>query len=135
MDAGGLEILSSEECLRLLKQGGVGRIALPGAGAPEIRPGNFVVNERAIIVRTGEGALLAAARRGVDAAFEIDGIDRLEHTGWSVLATGSLRELPGDDHTSALPLRAWASGTKDRFIALSIKELSGRRVPAGRGRR
>ena len=135
MDPEGLQTLSSEECLRLLQQAGVGRICVPAAGAPEIRPVNFVLHERAIVVRTSEGTLLESARRGVDAAFEIDGIDRLEHTGWSVIASGPLRELPSDERTRALPLRAWASGDKDRFIALAIKDLSGRSVPSGRGRR
>ena len=119
----------------MLQQAGVGRICVPGETAPEIRPVNFVLHERAIVVRTAEGMLLDAARRGVDAAFEIDGIDRLEHTGWSVIATGTLRELPSDERIRALPLRAWASGDKDCFVALSIKDLSGRRVLSGRGRR
>jgi nitroimidazol reductase NimA-like FMN-containing flavoprotein (pyridoxamine 5'-phosphate oxidase superfamily) len=88
-----------------------------------------------VIIRTGDGAILAAARRGESAAFEIDDIDRIEHTGWSVVVSGTLSELPTDDENLALPLRAWASGRKDFFVALAMDHLSGLRIPPGRGNR
>ena len=130
----GPEILSADECRRRLAQGGVGRLALPGSSAPDLRPVNFVLDGDALVVRTGEGRILAAARRGDPVAFEIDGIDRLEHTGWSVVVTGELRERPADDATRALPLRAWASGHRDRFVAISLDSLGGRCIPIGGGR-
>lgn len=106
-----------------------------GSGAPEMRPVNFVLRGDDVIIRTGDGAILAAARLGEPAGFEIDEIDRLEHTGWSVVVTGTLFELPTDDETLALPLRAWASGRKDHFVGLAMDRISGLRIPAGRGNR
>jgi nitroimidazol reductase NimA-like FMN-containing flavoprotein (pyridoxamine 5'-phosphate oxidase superfamily) len=131
----GLETLEEKECRRLLGQGGVGRLAMRGETAPELRPVNFVLLDDVIIVRTGDGMILEAARRDEPASFEIDEIDRLEHTGWSVLVMGQLSELPSDEAHLALPIRPWASGLKDRFVGLTLERVSGLRIPSGRGNR
>jgi len=131
----GIEILEGEECRRRLRAGGVGRIAMRGEDAPELRPVNFALRDGNVVIRTGDGVILAAARRGEGAGFEIDEIDRLEHTGWSVVITGKLFELPSDDEHLALPLRPWASGRKDRFVGLTLDRVSGLRIPPGRGSR
>lgn len=131
----GILILDASECRRLLAPGGVGCLGVPGDGAPVLRPVNFAIHDGALVVRTGEGPILDAAARGDHAAFETDGIDRLEHTGWSVVVTGRISELPADDATLALPLRAWASGRRDRFVGISLDHVSGRQIPAGRGNR
>jgi len=52
-----------------------------------------------------------------------------------VVVVGGLKELAADDTTAKLPLRAWASGQKDRFVALALEEVSGLRIPSGRGNR
>jgi nitroimidazol reductase NimA-like FMN-containing flavoprotein (pyridoxamine 5'-phosphate oxidase superfamily) len=130
-----LETLDSEECGRHLAAGGVGRIALRGELAPEIRPVNFTVVGPDVVIRTGDGAIMDAAQRGECAGFEIDDIDRLEHTGWSVVVVGKLFEVPTLDSLLELPLRPWASGQKDRFVGLSLDRVSGIRIPAGRGNR
>jgi len=115
--------------------GGVGCLGMPGPGAPILRPVNFALDGEALIVRTGEGTILDAARRGDPASFELDGIDRLEHTGWSILVTGVLAERPTDEAHLRLALRPWASGQRDRFVSLSLDEVVGRRIPSGQGNR
>jgi nitroimidazol reductase NimA-like FMN-containing flavoprotein (pyridoxamine 5'-phosphate oxidase superfamily) len=131
----GLLILSRAECLRLLQPGGVGCIGLPDRGAPLLRPVNFALQGDALVIRTGHGRIMEAAQRTDPASLESQAIDPLEHTGWSVIVTGKLAELPTDAVTLGLPLRAWASGRKDRFVALTLDEVSGLRIPAGRGNR
>jgi nitroimidazol reductase NimA-like FMN-containing flavoprotein (pyridoxamine 5'-phosphate oxidase superfamily) len=131
--AQGLEILSVDECRRLLAHEGLGRLGLPGPDAPLLRPVNFVLHDDTLVVRTGPGRILTAAQRGDPAALEIDGIDRVEHTGWSVIATGKLSELAADGQARALRLRPWAAGGRDRYVALSLESVSGRRIPIGRG--
>ena len=131
----GIREIDDEECRRLLARGGVGRVGLPGDGAPILRPVNFVVHDGALVVLTGEGVILDAARRGDPAAFETDGIDPLEHTGWSVIVTGRIAELPSDEAMQGLPLRAWASGQRDRYVGISLDEITGRRIPPGQGNR
>ena len=108
---------------------------MPGDGAPDLRPVNYVLDGDAVVVRTGEGRILEAARRGDAVALEIDQVDRLEHTGWSVIVSGTLVERGADPATRALPLRPWGSGGKDRFVSLSLESVSGRRIPPGRGNR
>lgn len=130
-----VEVLGTEECHRLLREGGVGRVAFPGKESPVLRPVNFLLVEPRLIIRTGEGMILEAGRRGLPASFEIDGVDPLEHTGWSVVATGRLQEVPSGWSGNSLPLRAWASGVKDRFVALQLHNVSGVRIPSGRGNR
>jgi len=131
----GIEILDIDECLRLLRVGGVGCLGLPSVGAPELRPVNFIVDGRSIVIRTGEGQILEAGRSGIAASFQIQGIDGLEHTGWSVNVTGKLCQLDTDEHSLSLHLRPWASGKKDRFVKLSLSQVTGRRIPPGRGNR
>ena len=135
-----LQDLKSGECRRLLSESSVGRLATRGGDAPDIRPVNFLLREGQLgegqlVIRTGDGEILAAARRGETASFEVDAIDPLEHTGWSVVAVGKLLELPSDAEHLALPLRPWASGSKDRFVGLSLDRVSGLRIPPGRGNR
>ena len=59
-----LETFDAAECRRHLDEGGVGRLAMRGAEAPELRPVNFAVRGGMVIMRTGDGSILAAARRG-----------------------------------------------------------------------
>lgn len=127
--------LTTEECLRRLREGGVGRLAMRTEGAPEIRPVNFVLDDGRLIVRTGEGSVMRAAKAAEAAGFEVDGVDRLEHTGWSVVVTGKLRALATNAELLALPLRPWADGTRDRFVTLSLDRVSGITIPPGRGNR
>jgi nitroimidazol reductase NimA-like FMN-containing flavoprotein (pyridoxamine 5'-phosphate oxidase superfamily) len=131
----GIETFAREQCLDRLREGGVGRLALRGHEAPELRPVNFALRYEQLIIRTGDGTILAAARKGEPAGFEIDEIDRFEHVGWSVVATGKLAELEADSANLALALRPWASGKKDFFVALSLDRVTGLRIPPGRGNR
>jgi nitroimidazol reductase NimA-like FMN-containing flavoprotein (pyridoxamine 5'-phosphate oxidase superfamily) len=127
VDRAGLEMLDRAECLRLLEAGGVGRVALAG-DPPVVRPVNFVVDGDRIVIRTGPGAVWESASERRLAAFEIDGARNVDHRGWSVIATGRLSPVAADDQTLALPLRAWAPRGRDRFVAMEIDELSGRRL-------
>lgn len=137
MTAGGptVEVLGTEECHRLLREGGVGRVAFPGKESPVLRPVNFLLVEPRLIIRTGEGMILEAGRRGLPASFEIDGVDPLEHTGWSVVVVGKIAIHPREDALGALPLRAWASGQKSRHVMISLDAISGLQIPSGKGNR
>ena len=129
-----LKTYTRAECLHRLQAGGVGRIAIASDGAPVLRPVNFALHEGRILIRTGEGSILAASGSGAAASFEIDGIDPVEHTGWSVVASGTLAGYDGDPE-AAPPLRAWASGEKHDLVVIEIEEVSGLAIPAGRGNR
>lgn len=129
-----VEALSPDACRHLLGERVIGRIALPTSGAPVLRPVNYAFDGDAIVIRTGDGTIHAAAQRTDPASFEIDLFDPLEHTGSSVVVSGRLEALESEPASFA-PLRAWASGLKDRYVRLSVETLSGIRIPPGRGNR
>jgi nitroimidazol reductase NimA-like FMN-containing flavoprotein (pyridoxamine 5'-phosphate oxidase superfamily) len=87
-----LEQLSRESCLRCLRQGTVGRIAVVVNDDPIILPVNYRLVEPPsgplLVVRTRPGNVIAQAFNNV--AFEIDSIDPANQEGWSVLVQGEL---------------------------------------------
>lgn len=132
MDA--ITSLSTEECMALLNTVSVGRIALTRDALPVILPVNFVVDGHSILVRTGDGAVLRAARAGgTVVAFEVDNLDDLTLSGWSVLVTGTLREVTAVSavlRAEQLPLAPWAGGERRHFVRITPGLISGRRVVA-----
>ena len=85
-----LEQLPYEECLRRLREGTVGRIAVVADDFPIVLPVTYRLVETTgltwIAVRTRPGNVIERASMNV--AFEIDGIDPVHKQGWSVLARG-----------------------------------------------
>ena len=137
VDRNGLEVLEREECLRLLATATLGRIALTEGALPVVLPVNFHVAADHILIRTSRGTKLDAATRNAVVAFEVDEIDPLSHTGWSVMVTGVAKELsdPGEQPTfdlirasELLRIPRWARRGGERIIAISIELVSGRRI-------
>jgi hypothetical protein len=131
LDRNGLEVLDTAECLRLLHSTSVGRVGITSGGLPAILPVNYQLVGHHILFRTGKGTKLDAATQNAVVAFEVDGSDPLEHTGWSVLAVGVARdltdvltEIPFD--TTSVP--RWAAGADGRVVVIAAEMLSGRRL-------
>ena len=132
-DRNGLEVLGRDECIALLGSASVGRIGITSNALPVVLPVNFVLVDDRVVVRTGRGTKLDAATRNTVVAFEVDEIDTIEQTGWSVLITGIARELVAADDieaVSASPPARWAPGPDGRYITISTDVISGRRLPA-----
>lgn len=127
----GLEPLSPRECEQRLREGGIGILALIGEPAPVLRPVNFALHERWLLMRTGEGRILEAAARGEPASFVVSDVDRFEHTGWSVVVSGKLATRDAGPELARVPLRPWARADKRHFVALSLEAVSGRRLAEG----
>jgi len=128
----GLEILDRDECLALLGRTSLGRVAIVSAdGRPLVFPVNFALDGAAIVFRTDAGTKLHGARRG-PVAFECDGVDRVYHTGWSVLATGDAEEIVNEAELARLarlPLGPWCPGPKSTWVRIRPRMLTGRRIP------
>jgi nitroimidazol reductase NimA-like FMN-containing flavoprotein (pyridoxamine 5'-phosphate oxidase superfamily) len=125
------EVLPEDECLRLLAAEPVGRIGLSAGALPVVLPVNITVDDDRIVFVSEPGLKLDAARAGDVACIEVDGFDRWTHCGWSVLATGRLREITepeAHDRAVHLPLVPWAMPSAEHFVELKIELLSGRRV-------
>jgi nitroimidazol reductase NimA-like FMN-containing flavoprotein (pyridoxamine 5'-phosphate oxidase superfamily) len=136
IDRNGLDVLSREECLDLLRRSRIGRVGLSVDALPAVLPVNFAVVGEDVVFRTNSGAKLDAALANNVVAFEADGIDPTYHTGWSVLVQGMAREIIEPEQVEKVrkaPLRAWAGDGRDRFVRIPTQRLSGRRIrpPAG----
>jgi nitroimidazol reductase NimA-like FMN-containing flavoprotein (pyridoxamine 5'-phosphate oxidase superfamily) len=134
VDRNGLEVLERNECLRLLGTATLGRIGVSSGALPTVLPVNFRFDGRQILFRTGAGSKLDAATQNAVVAFEVDEIDPVAHTGWSVMVTGIARELTGSSELAAArtpPLARWAPGNDHRVIAISPELVSGRRIVPG----
>jgi nitroimidazol reductase NimA-like FMN-containing flavoprotein (pyridoxamine 5'-phosphate oxidase superfamily) len=137
VDRNGLEVLSREDCLRLLATAVLGRVAVTSRALPTIVPVNFHFDGRQILIRTGRGTRLDAGTRDAVVAFEADEVTNGSNSGWSVVVTGIARELTDPDQIAAAqhpPLACWASASDDRLVAISTDVVSGRRVLPGQGR-
>jgi len=127
-----LKEIDHDECRRLLEHHHFGRLAFPDhvGELPMIIPVNYVFKE-GVVVRTSEGSKLRAAGDKVGAAFEIDGIDERERTGWSVLVRGRVEEVsdPAElAELTATPLITWAPGEKPHYIRVRPGRITGRRI-------
>ena len=135
LDSTHLEVLDRGGCLALLASVAVGRIVFTHRAMPAVEPVNFVVDGDSIVLRTGPGAKLTAARNNAVVAFEVDEIDLDEHAGWSVTVIGRAEEVRDAEENSRLarlPLRPWAPGEHNHFIRIPIEVVTGRRIPDGR---
>jgi len=131
-DAAGLEILTRDECLRLLTKAPVGRIAVTDRGLPVIHPVNYGLDGDHIVFRTSAANKLAAATRDAIVAFEVDEFDTRQHTGWSVMVTGRASAVADADELNRLrdlPLKSWAPNQPEHFVEISLDIVTGRRVP------
>ena len=127
LDRRGLVILATDECFDLLRPGGVGRLGWVRQGRPLIRPVNFAVDAGRIVIRTGPGAVLAAAESALPVTFEVDQTRNVDHTAWSVIVDGVI-ELLDIGAVPNVPLRSWAADDIDRFVQITVAEISGRRI-------
>ena len=88
-----------------------GRIGVTYAALPVILPINYRYVDGSIIFRTAAGAKLEAAACGSVVAFEVDSIDPLTHSGWSVVVTGVASPVTDRDEFDRLEAAAvprWA---------------------------
>lgn len=127
----GLEVLTRDECLRLLAEHHLGRVAVVVDGRPLIFPVNYCLDGERVVFRTDAGTKLYGAR-GMHVAFEIDAADGYYHRGWSVLVVGVGEDVedPAERARMArLPLGIWSGGPKSHWITIRPDAVTGRRIP------
>ncbi len=131
--------LEREECLRLLAETHLGRLAMAGPSeAPLIRPVSYVFDDRSqsIVFRTSPGSNFHMLTHAPAAAFEIDGVDPATHIGWSVIVSGVAEQVTtaGErDRLDALGLDTWAPGARPHWMRLRARTVSGRRIMTANG--
>lgn len=132
IDRTGLEVLAVDECLRLIDQTPVGRVAFVTDGLPTILPVNHRLDGWRIVFRTSAGAKLTVATLARPLAFEVDGFDADTRTGWSVLVRGTAEAIWSTEDERALDelgLEPWADAVdRARWVAIHPDEITGRRI-------
>src|SRR5581483_11402089 len=81
LDAAGLEVLDTAECLDLLASVSIGRVIFTARALPDVVRVNFVLHEGMIVVPTTGGSKLFAAVRNAVVAFEVDDFDTESQLG------------------------------------------------------
>jgi nitroimidazol reductase NimA-like FMN-containing flavoprotein (pyridoxamine 5'-phosphate oxidase superfamily) len=124
-----LEVLDRETCLRLLGTAPVGRVAVAVPGeAPLVVPVNFLLVDERIVFRTDYGTVFRQAVLAEGpVSFEVDAFDVTTRTGWSVVVQGPANEV-GEWEASGLTLRPWAPGSKEHWVQLEARSVTGRRL-------
>ena len=98
--------LSETDCKELLAQHTAGRIGFMAGDGPQILPVTYQYRNGSVIFRTSPAGPLAALVRRTIVAFEIDGIDEQNKSGWSVLVNGFAEAMAHD----YLLTTAWETG-------------------------
>jgi len=115
------------ECLKYLSRQEVGRVAITVANAaPFVVPVNYVMDGEVVVFRSDPGSKLDAVELG-PVSFEVDEVDRVTRTGWSVLVTGTAH-VAGLDEVDGLRLQAWVAGAKEHWVRIEPSWITGRRI-------
>ena len=136
LDPGALEEIGDAECWQLLATQAVGRVAVILGHYPLVFPVNYTLDERSILYRTGPGTKLHAIHRS-NVTFEVDSIDPVHRSGWSVMVKGVAQELNAERQRPAVSqaelrgAKPWAPGQRDHFIRILADEVTGRRIHPG----
>ena len=129
-DANGLEVLSADECLDLMRTQAVGRIGLSSGALPLVLPVHFAIVGDEIMIIARRGTTLDAATRQAIVAFEVDALDADTGAGWSVMVQGVARRTAGRDLPPAAHrvLARWVDPHHSHVVAVSMDFISGRRI-------
>ena len=125
--------LTEGECWQLLRSVSLGRVVFTHHAMPAIRPVNHLVDGLTIIIRSHLGAAIvsrATTDDGSVVCYEVDDLDPIRHTGWSVIATGMARLVrePAAIARYEQLLEPWMAGQMDHVISIEPRFVSGIRL-------
>lgn len=126
---GRLTAIDRAECLELLAQSEVGRVALGDPAGPLVLPVNHVMVGDRIVFRTAPHTTIADHIGAGHVAYQVDEFDRYTSAGWSVLARGTAEVVDGA-WLIANDLRPepWADGQRSLYVCIVPSQITGRRV-------
>jgi nitroimidazol reductase NimA-like FMN-containing flavoprotein (pyridoxamine 5'-phosphate oxidase superfamily) len=127
-----MEALAVNECMRLLTDKPVGRVAFCGPSGPQVLPVNHAVVDGNVVFRVAAHSEMAQALNGSTVAFQVDDIDDITQSGWSVLVVGSSEYVEDPEAMTErwgrrLP-DAWAPGVRTLVVRVVTSRVSGRRI-------
>ncbi|MFZ2530189.1 MAG: pyridoxamine 5'-phosphate oxidase family protein [Rhodococcus sp. (in: high G+C Gram-positive bacteria)] len=126
--SGAVTVLGADECWELLRTTAVGRLVVIADGRPDVFPVNYVVGDRKVFFRSGEGSKLSELAVHADVAFEADLVG--DATAWSVVIHGRARILTHFNEIRAVEEHGpipWVASPKFNFVEIAASEITGRR--------
>lgn len=128
--------LAVDTCWRLIAGEEVGRVGFDVGRGPRIHPMNYLVHRGTVLLRTSHDSEFALFielfSSGAPIAFEVDHLNKELRQGWSVLMSGPVVPVTGDDERLRLGAefadRPWADGNRDYLVRLTPVEVTGRRL-------
>jgi hypothetical protein len=132
LDRNGMEILPRAHCLRLLASRHVGRVGVSRHALPMILPVPYRMLGEDVVFATATGSKSIARPDENVIAFEVDDVDPVSRSGWSILIVGVARPLDerGPDWQAAigLDLHPWLGHHAAQLMRLPSDRLTGRRL-------
>lgn len=126
---GHLAILDRVECIELLQNTAIGRVAWCDPVGPVVVPVNYVMDGEAILFRTSPGSALAHQFDLGSASFQIDAYDEYTQSGWSVLVRGRATYVnPEEAADLDVTPEPWAAGDRTFNVRITPLTISGRRI-------
>lgn len=127
----GFDAIPADLCVKILREGSVGILALIGPDAPDLRPVNFAISRQRIVMRTAHGRIFDGAKRGEAASFVITEFDQKKHSGRSIIVSGQLSICDPTDSAIRTKVGAWSKADRPERILLSIETITGRQLSSG----
>ena len=132
-----MEELDEAECLRLVAEEEIGRLAYAGRYDLTVIPVNYRLVDGTILFRTaqdsltGEDLRTGLAHADFKVSFEVDRFSDATREGWSVLIQGPAHHLDSDaelESARSAGVEPWPSGERDHFIRITPMRVTGRRI-------
>jgi nitroimidazol reductase NimA-like FMN-containing flavoprotein (pyridoxamine 5'-phosphate oxidase superfamily) len=130
IDVRSLMPLTTEESLARLRAGRIGRVAFTMGALPAVVPVTYAVQGQHLLLATAADSRLARAADGNVLAFEIDEVDLVGHTGWSVVVTGVAQVVAdaAGRAEAASVVAPWLPERAELLIRLPCTRITGRRI-------
>ncbi|GAA0947296.1 pyridoxamine 5'-phosphate oxidase family protein [Kribbella koreensis] len=120
--------LTRAEALHLLSTVSYGRVVFTRNALPAIRPVTHLLDGDEIIIRTRLSAKVAiAVDPGTVVAYEVDQIDPVQRLGWSVVVTGTARQIIEPDRLARYEklLTPWVDLAMDVAVGIQADLVTG----------
>jgi nitroimidazol reductase NimA-like FMN-containing flavoprotein (pyridoxamine 5'-phosphate oxidase superfamily) len=132
-----LERLSEADCMELLADGGLGRLAYTSRYGPTALPVAYKIDGGSIVLGTWDPALFdedlrtGIAQAEYQVVVEVDQIDAEAREGWFVLVRGAAHHLDTEVERASFigaGLEPWIEGVPAHFIRVSPASIWGSRT-------
>lgn len=131
LSSSGLIAIPETECRALLAAAQIGRVIVSIDALPAAFPVNYQVLGGSIVFRTASGTKLTSAVNRAVVGFEVDEIDPVERTGWSVLVVGMSRVVTDPDEVARLDrsgIPTWLKAIPPHYVRIDLDRVTGRRL-------